>query len=80
MKLLKKEIFECPVCRSTYNEEVTCCACGCRFTEKSDKFVKVNPCIHCQVGWGNYSTEGLSSCRDSCGYYKEYIDSLKYKI
>lgn len=45
--------------------------------EESDKLIILEPtdeypCRNCDVGWGSISSDGCTSCKDSCIRFKEF--------
>ena len=39
----------------------------------------IHPCKNCGVGWGSISSEGCTSCQDTCVRLKEYNKKISLK-
>ena len=34
----------------------------------------LHPCMGCDVGWGSISSEGCTSCEETCERFKRYVE------
>lgn len=37
----------------------------------------IHPCKHCDTGWGSISSEGCTTCHDSCVRLKKYNEKYR---